>query len=130
MFSTIDLRSSCHQLPLRQEEKPYNPLEAGGGLFQFNRVPFGVTKGVACFQREMTDFVLKEGLTGVFPYLCDITICGKDQKEHNANLEHFLEAAERKNITYNEEKSVFLSRCLAILGNIVEEGDIFPAPEC
>ena len=70
----------------------------------------------------MTDFVRKEGLTGVFPYLDDITICGKGQEEHDTNLECFLEAAERKNITYNEEKCVFSTRNLAILGSIVEEG--------
>ena len=35
----------------------------------------------------------------VFPELDDITICGKDQEEHDANLECFLEATERKNIT-------------------------------
>ena len=55
----------------------------------------------------MTDFVRKEGLTRVFPYLDNITICGNGQEEHDANLECFLEAAERKNITYNEEKIVF-----------------------
>ena len=60
----------------------------------------------------------------------DITLCGKDQEEHDANLECFLEAAERKNITYNEEKSVFSTRRLAILGSIVEEGEILPDPEC
>ena len=120
--------NTYHQVPLRQEEKPYTVFEAGD-LYQFTRVRFGVTNGVACFQREMTDFVRNEGLTGVFPYLDDITICGKDQEEHDANLECFLEAAERKNITYNEEKSVFSTRCLAILGSIVEEGEICPDPE-
>ena len=29
------------QVPLRQEEKPYTAFEAGGGLYQFPRVPFG-----------------------------------------------------------------------------------------
>ena len=32
VFSTIDLRSAYHQVPLRQEEKPYTAFEAGGGL--------------------------------------------------------------------------------------------------
>ena len=130
MFSTIDLHSAHHQVPLRQEDKPYIAFEAGCGLYQFTRVPFGVTNGVACFQREMTDFVLKVGLTGVFPYPDDIIICGKDQEEHDVNLEYFLEAAKRKNITYNEEKSVFSTRRLAILGSIVEEGEIRPDPKC
>ena len=54
---------------------------------------------------------------------------GKEQDEHDANLECFLEAAERKNITYNEEKSVFSTRRLTILGSIVEEGEILPDPQ-
>ena len=129
VFSTIDLRSANHQVLFRQEEYPYTAFEAGGGLYQFTRVPFDVSNGVACFQREMTDFVQKKGLTGVFPYLEDIAICGKDQEAHDANLECFIEAAERKNIIYNEEKCVFLTRCLAILGSIVNEGEILPYPE-
>ena len=93
------------------------------------RVPFGVTNGVACFQREMTEFVHKEHLAGVFPYLDNLTICRKDQDEHDTNLELFLAAAKRRNMTYNDEKSVFSTRRLAILGCVVEEGEIHPDPE-
>jgi hypothetical protein len=45
------------------------------------------------------------------------------------NLKRFLEAAERKNTTYNNEKSVFSTRRLPILGHEVEEGEIRPDPE-
>ena len=31
VLSIIDLRSTYHQVPLRQEEKPYTAFEAGGG---------------------------------------------------------------------------------------------------
>ena len=60
VFSTIDLRSAYHQVPLRNEERPYTAFEANNGLYQFTRVPFGVTNGVACFQWEMVEFVHKE----------------------------------------------------------------------
>ena len=53
VFSTIDLQSAYHQIPIRKEDKPYTAFEAGGGLYQFTHVPFGVTNGVACFQRIM-----------------------------------------------------------------------------
>ena len=116
VFSTIDLPSAYHQIPLRRSEHHYTTFEASNGLYQYARVPFGVTNGVACFQLEMTNFTLKENLAGTFPYLDNITICGKDQSEHDSNLEHFLEAAKQKNMTYNGNKSVFSTRCLPILG--------------
>ena len=130
VFSTIDLPSAYQQVPLRKEERPYTAFEANNGLYQFTRVLFGVTNGVACFQRDMTEFVHKEHLAGVLPYLDNLTICGKDQDEHDTNLELFLAAAKWRNMTHNDEKSVFSTRHLAILGCVVEEGEICPDPEC
>ena len=69
VFSTIDLRSAYHQVPLKDDDKPYTAFEARGCLYQFTRLPFGVTNGVACFQREMVKFVQEENLKATFPYL-------------------------------------------------------------
>ena len=124
VFSTIDLRSAYHQVPLKEDDKSYTAFEAKGGLYQFTRLPFGVTNGVACFQREMIKFVQDEGLQATFPYLDNITICGKDQEDHDVKLKAFLEAAERKNITYNNDKRVFSTRCLSIFGYKIEEREI------
>ena len=74
-------------------------------------------------------FVEQNDLNAVFPYLDNITICGKDQQEDDANLEKFLAAATRKNICYNDSKSVFSTRKLAILRYVIEEGVIRPDPE-
>lgn len=129
VFSTIDLRSAYHQVPLKNEDKPYTAFEARGNLYQFTRLPFGVTNGVACFQREMVKFIEENDLKAVFPYLDNITISGKDQNEHDENLKKFLEAAEAKNICYNDEKSIFSTRRLPLLGYVIEEGNISPDPE-
>ena len=45
------------------------------------------------------------------------------------NLKHFLEAAPRRQIMYNESKYVFSTRKLAILGSIIDEREIRPDPE-
>ena len=73
----------------RTLDKPYTAFQAGKALYQFTRVPFGVTNGVACFQRAMDNIIEEEKLQATFPYL-DITICGKDQNKHDVNLKHFL----------------------------------------
>ena len=128
VFSTIDLRSAYHQVPIRNEDKPYTAFESSGSLYQFTRIPFGVTNGVACFQRIMDSFIKEEKLAGTFAYLDDITICGMTQAEHDVNLEKFMKAAEKKNIVYNEGKCVFSTTRLSILGYVVEDGQLRPDP--
>lgn len=67
VFSTIDLTSAYHQIPILESERKYTAFEACGKLYQFLRVPFGVTNGVACFQRIIDRIVQDEGLEGTFP---------------------------------------------------------------
>ena len=129
VFSTIDLRSAYHQVPIRKEDKVYTAFKSDGSLYQFTRIPFGVTNGVACFQRIMDSFIQEAKLDGTFAYLDDITICGMTQAEHDLNLERFLKAAEMKNIVYNEDKCVFSTTKLSILGYVVEDGNMRPDPE-
>ena len=129
VFSTIDLRSAYHQVPIKEEDKLYTAFESAGGLYQFTRVPFGVTNGVACFQRVMDSFIKGEGLKDTFAYLDDVTICGSNQTNHDANLKQFLTAAAKLNIQFNQEKCVFSASKISILGYIVEDGKIRPDPE-
>ena len=57
-------------------------------------------------------------------------ICGMNTEEHDYNLKRFLEAANRKNIVYNESKCIFSTSKLRILGYLVENGEMRPDPEC
>ena len=129
VFSTIDIRSAYHQVSIKETDKPYTAFQTGNALYQFTRIPFGVTNGVACFQRIMTDIIAEEKLQGTITYLDNVTICGKYQEEHDENLKRFRDVASRRQITYNDGKSVFSTRQLAILGYIVEEGKFRPDPE-
>ena len=129
VFSTIDLRSAYNQFSIKESDKPYTAFQAGNALYQFTRIPFGVTNGVACFQRTISNIIEEEGLQNTIAYVDNVTICGKDQEEHDTNLKRFQDMASRRQITYNDDKSVFSTRKLAILGYIIEEGKIRPDPE-
>jgi len=61
-FSSIDLRLAYHQVPLLAEERHYTAFEADGQLFQYKRLPFGVTNGVSAFQRSINEFIKKHRL--------------------------------------------------------------------
>ncbi|XP_031333911.1 uncharacterized protein LOC116163922 [Photinus pyralis] len=79
IFSQIDLKSAYHQMPILDKEKVYTAFEACGQLYQFTRIPFGVTNGVAAFQRTLDFIITREKLEGTFVYLDDVTVCGKDE---------------------------------------------------
>ena len=48
-FSTFDLKSAYHQIGICEEDRQKTAFEANGRLYQFKRVPFGITNGVSIF---------------------------------------------------------------------------------
>ena len=107
VFSTVDFKSAYHQIPLKEKDKKHTAFQANRRLYQFRRIPFGVTNGVAVFQRTVDNFIAEENLTDTFADIDDVTICGRDQKEHDDNLERFLEAAKRYFFSL-DKKSTFI----------------------
>ena len=79
VFSTFDLRNAYHQVPILKDDRKYTGFEANCRLYQFRRIPFGVTNGVAVFQRLMDNIIKEEKLKDTFPYLDDITVSGVNQ---------------------------------------------------
>ena len=129
VYSTIDLRSAYHQIPLKDEDKPYTAFESSGRLCQLNCIPVGVTNGVAGLQRSIDDVISKENTKDTFAFVDNITICEKTQKEHDENLEKFLQAAKNYNMIFNEEKSVFSTDTLTLFGSVISKVTIKPDPE-
>ena len=56
-YSALDLKSANHQIPIAESDKQYSAFDVDGSLYQFCRIPFGVTKGVAAFQRIMDQLI-------------------------------------------------------------------------
>ena len=73
-FSKINLKAAYLQVLLKEGDRKYTAFEVNGKLYQFKRLPFGLTNTVPCFQRTMDDFVEKHNLTGVHPFLDDVVV--------------------------------------------------------
>ena len=129
VFTAIDMKSAYHQIPLKAEDRPLTAFEADGGLWQFTRLPPGVTNGGSCFQRCINNFIQSESVPDTFAYFDNIYVCGHDDDDHDENLELFQEASKKYNVTVNMTKCTFKTRRLEILGSIVENGTIRPDPE-
>lgn len=129
VFSTFDLKSAYHQISIKESERKYTAFEGAGKLYQFCRVPFGVTNGVAVFQRAMDKLVEDENLQDTFPYLDNITVAGSTQVEHDENVKKFLEVVRNRKLTLNESKSVMSVPTINVLGYCVGNSVIKPDPD-
>ena len=129
VFSVIDLSNAYYQVEICHDDRPFTAFQAGNQLYHFKRIPMGVTNGVSAFQRFMHDFISKNNLEATFSYLDDITVCGKDQQEHDLNLSRFMEAASKYNLLFNKEKSKFSLTTIDVLGYRIGNGVLQPDPE-
>ena len=83
-FSKLDLAHAYNQLELEEESKKYLVLSTHKGLFQQNRLVFGITTAPAIWQNAIEGVL--QGIPGVQIYLDDILITGRTQEEHMKNL--------------------------------------------
>ena len=116
IYSTFDLRSAYHQVSINKEDRPYTAFEAAGGLYQFCRIPFGVTNGVACFQRSIDTLIQNSGLTDTYAYIDNVTVCGLNKQDHDRNVKRFLDVTKSYGITLNSDKSVIGVDEISLLG--------------
>ena len=71
-ITKLDLSQAYHQIPL--DPKCREASEPGRGLFQFLRLPYGLTNAPAVFQRIMDELIKSEWEPYVFAYLDDVII--------------------------------------------------------
>ena len=128
-FSSFDLKSAYHQIPILPHEKQFTAFEADGNLFQFTRIPFGVTNGVSAFQRAMTELITKSKLSFTWAYLDNVTIGGLTQQEHDINVERFMELVAEHNLTLNKDKTISSVQELKMLGYCISHLKVRPDPD-
>ena len=101
-FSKLDLANAYKQIPLDEQSKKIVAINTHKGLFQYNRLPFGVSAAPSIFQRTME--TLLQGLPGVCIYLDDILIIGKTDQEHLNNLSAVLQRLSAAGMKLKPEK--------------------------
>ena len=129
VFSTLDLTSAYHQVAIKPEEQKYPAFEPAGYLYQFCRIPFGVTNGVASFQRVMDDIIKREDLNGTYAYIDNVTICGQNQAKHDLNLKEFMNSVVKYGLTLNKNKCLYSLTSIDLLGYTISKDSIKPDPD-
>lgn len=81
-FSQIDFASGYWQIPVEKKSRELTAFRVGGELYEFNRLPFGLTNAPATFQRLMN--ALFAGLKGLQLqiFLDDVCLESSNWSEH------------------------------------------------
>jgi len=126
-FSKLDLSHAYLQLQLDDEARDYLVINTHKGLFEYTRMPFGITSAPAIFQRTMDS--LLQGLKHVCVYIDDILITGKTEEEHLQTLNEVLTRLENAGVRLKKDKCVFMADEVVYLGHRINKEGPQPPSE-
>ena len=126
IFTTVDLRSGYWQVDLNPETIPKTAFVCHKGLYEFKRLPMGLTNAPSQFQRLM-DLILSD-LNGkiCLVYIDDIIIFSRSRKEHIEHVRLVLDRLASAGLTLKHKKCHFGKTEVELLGYTVSAQGIAP----
>ena len=126
-FSKIDCADAYLQIMVDDNSKQLLTINTHRGLYQYNRLCFGIKSAPGIFQQIMDTMLA--GLPGVVSYLDDLIVVGRTFLEHQTNLNKLFKTIEEWGFHLNLEKSRFFQSSINYLGFIIDSQGRRPDPE-
>ena len=104
-FTTLDMGQVYQQVLLDEPSRKLVVINTSKGLFQYNRLPFGISCAPGIFQRIMES--LLKGIPGVVVYLDDILVTGPSEEEHLSSLKQVLTRLQEAGLRLNRKNVSF-----------------------
>ena len=127
-FTTLYLKSGYWQIPVHPDDREKTAFVMHGGLYEFNRMPFGLATAPATFQRAME--LALAGLTYsiCLCYLDDIIIFSDSIAEHCNRLRAVLTRFRQHDLRLNLAKCTFAAKKVHYLGHMISKDGVSPLP--
>lgn len=126
-ISTLDLRSSFWQVPLKKESRKYTAFMHRGRCYEFKVTPFGLRTSTASLVRGLERVL--HGLGFVINFVDDLLCTSETFEEHLTHLDELFQRFREHGLTLNLEKSQFFRSEAKFLGHILTPQGICPDPE-
>lgn len=129
-ISGLDIRSAYWQVPMQENSKQYTAFAVPGrGLFEFNRLPYGLHGAPGTFQALIDKLIDISLEPFVFAYLDDIVIATPDFETHINVLREVFNRLKLAGLTLKRSKCEFCKESLKYLGYIVTRDGLRADPE-
>lgn len=126
LFTSLDLASGYHQIPIAEQSREKTAFVTPDGQFEYNRVPFGLANAPAVFQRVIHKVLNKAKVGYVVIYMDDILIPSKSFEEGLQRLVEVLGLLREAGLTLKMEKCHFFQEKIDFLGFEVDSKGIRP----
>ena len=125
-FSTLDLRSGYWQIEMDADSKEKTAFITHNGLYEFNRLPFGLSSSAATFQRVMTHVLRGLEWDICLVYIDDLIIFSRSFEEHLLHLEQVFKPLREAKVKLKPSKCHFVKPKVEYLGHIISAAGLCP----
>ena len=127
VFSLVDCRAGYWQIPMDPESQAKTAFWGPDGLYEFLRMPFGLSTALVTYQRGMDQAI--RGLPFARAYMDDVLVHSSSFAEHLSHLQTVFDRLRACNIKLHPGKCNFLLPRLPVLGHIITAEGVEPNPD-
>ena len=125
-FTSLDLMKGYHQIRMADCDKQKTAFICHQGLFQYRRMPFGLTNGPATFQRLMGKVFSGKEWEFLFIYLDDLLIVSRSMEKHVAHVRKILRRLQGANLRLKPQKCYSAQTSIEYLGHTLSSEGVKP----
>ena len=129
IYSTLDLRSGFWQVPLDPATKHKSAFITHKGVYEFNRLAFGMMNSPMTFQCLMTKVLRNLNFKVALVYIDDVLIFSKNFQEHLQHLHLVFSSLRSANLKLHPSKCIFAKKEVKYLGHIISKHGVRVNPE-
>jgi hypothetical protein len=129
VFTVLDLNSAYFQIPLSDRSRRITAFCTPFGLFEFNKLPVGVSVGCQGFSRVIDELFADLKGKYIFNFLDDLIVYSSSMEKHRENVREILNRLQEAGFTLNPEKVTFGATEINYLGHKLSSNGISILPD-